>query len=224
MIKAVIFDMDGTLFDTERVYARAWRQAGQEWNMTEEQIDRMIAFCMGRNPRDTRQYFEQNLSGVVTYEAIVEARTRHYDAEIARVGLSFQSGAHELLQYLKQNGFLIALATATRKERTMENLKQSGIEPYFNAIVTGDMVKHGKPHPETFLTAAAQLGVRPAECMGVEDSFNGVRSIHAAGMFTVMVPDTVTPTPEIEALLDARCEHLLEICEIVERINQNGIN
>ena len=220
MIKAVIFDMDGTLFDTERIYARAWRQAGVEWRMSEDQINQMIAFCMGRNPHDTKEYFEQNFSGIVTYEQIVESRTRYYNAEIARVGLLFRYGALELLEYLKQNNILIALATATRKERTMQNLKQSGIEPYFDAIVTGDMVEHGKPHPETFLTAAAMLGVAPEQCMGVEDSFNGVRSIHAAGMFTVMVPDTVQPTPEIERLLDVRCENLLEICDVVERINQ----
>ena len=103
--------------------------------------------------------------------------------------------------------------------RTLENMERTGLGYYFDVLVTGDMVEHGKPHPETFLVAADKLGVDPADCMGVEDSFNGVRAIRAAGMFTVMVPDVTAPTPEIEALLDAKCETLRDIIPIIENIN-----
>ena len=129
----------------------------------------------------------------------------------------------ELLEYLKANGIGIALATATRTERTLDNLERTGLRPYFDVLITGDMVENGKPHPETFLTAAERLGVLPCECIGVEDSFNGVRAIRAAGMFTIMVPDTVPPTPEIEALLDAKCTTLHEVRPIIEKINQSQI-
>ena len=129
----------------------------------------------------------------------------------------------ELLDYLKGNDIRIALATATRAERTEYNLTTTGLRSYFDVLVTGDIVEHGKPHPETFLTAADRLGVLPSECMGVEDSFNGVRAIRAAGMFTVMVPDTVQPTQDIEALLDAKCSTLREIRPIIEMINHRKI-
>lgn len=221
MIKAVIFDMDGTLFDTECIYANAWRQAGRELNFAP--IEQAITACTGRNAKDTRRYFEENFSELITYDTFIAARDRYYNQAIAANGIPLKTGVVELLDYLKGQGIGIALATATRTERTEYNLQTTGLRSYFDVLVTGDMVEQGKPHPETFLTAAERLGVSPSECIGVEDSFNGVRAIHAAGMYTVMVPDTVMPTPEIEMLLDAKCQTLRDIRPIIEKINQSQI-
>ena len=217
MIKAVIFDMDGTLFDTERIYVNAWRQAGRELNFAP--IEEAITACTGRNAKDTRQYFEDNFADLISYDEFMAVRTRYYDAEIERRGVPLKPGVVELLTYLKEKGIGIALATATRTVRTEENLQRTGLVSYFDVIVTGDMVEHGKPHPETFLTAAARLGVKPCECMGVEDSFNGVRALHAAGMVTVMVPDIIPPDEEILSLADYTCKTLHEIKPLVEKIN-----
>ena len=221
MIKAVIFDMDGTLFDTECVYANAWRQAGRELNFAP--IEQAIAACTGRNAKDTRRYFEENFAHLITYDEFIAVRDRYYNEAIEVRGIPLKPGVVELLDYLKENGIGVALATATRAERTEYNLAVTGLRRYFDVLVTGDIVENGKPHPETFLTAAERLGVSPSECMGVEDSFNGVRAISAAGMFTVMVPDTVPPTEEIRALLDAECKNLCEIRPIIEKINQSQI-
>ncbi len=221
MIKAVIFDMDGTLFDTESVYANAWRQAGRELNFAP--IEQAIAACTGRNAKDTRRYFEENFANLITYDEFIAVRDRYYNAAIEERGIPLKEGVVELLDYLRENGIRIALATATRAERTEYNLTTTGLRSYFDVLVTGDIVEHGKPHPETFLTAASRLGVSPSECMGVEDSFNGVRAIRTAGMFTVMVPDTVQPTPDIEVLLDAKCKTLREIRPIIEMINHSEI-
>ena len=219
VIKAVIFDMDGTLFDTERIYVNAWRCAGRELNFAP--IEEAIAACTGRNAKDTRRYFEDNFADLISYDAFMAARTRYYDAEIEKRGVPLMPGVIELLDYLKASGIRIALATATRTVRTEENLQRTGIGHYFDVLITGDMVEQGKPHPETFLLAAERLGLAPSDCMGVEDSFNGVRAIRAAGMYTVMVPDTVLPTPEIEALLDAKCKTLHEVIPLIENINQS---
>lgn len=221
MIKAVIFDMDGTLFDTESVYANAWRQAGRELNFAP--IEQAIAACTGRNAKDTRRYFEENFANLITYDEFIAVRDRYYNAAIEERGIPLKEGVVEVLDYLRENGIRIALATATRAERTEYNLTTTGLRSYFDVLVTGDIVEHGKPHPETFLTAASRLGVSPSECMGVEDSFNGVRAIRTAGMFTVMVPDTVQPTQDIEALLDAKCDTLREIRPIIEMINHRKI-
>ncbi len=221
MIKAVIFDMDGTLFDTESIYANAWRQAGRELNFAP--IEQAIAACTGRNAKDTRRYFEENFADLITYDEFIAVRDRYYNAAIEERGIPLKEGVVELLDYLKGNDIRIALATATRAERTEYNLTTTGLRSYFDVLVTGDIVEHGKPHPETFLTAASRLGVSPSECIGVEDSFNGVRAIRAAGMFTVMVPDTVQPTQDIEALLDAKCSTLREIRPIIEMINHRKI-
>ena len=96
----------------------------------------------------------------------------------------------------------------------------AGIAEYFDAVVMGNMVQKGKPDPETFLMAAALLGVEPGECMGVEDSFNGVRALHAAGMVTVMVPDIIPPDEEILSLTDYTCKTLHKIKPLVEKINE----
>lgn len=221
MIKAVIFDMDGTLFDTESVYTNAWRAAGHELNFAP--IEQAIAACTGRNAKDTRRYFEENFADLITYDTFIAVRDRYYDEAIAERGVPVKPGALELLGYLKASGIKIALATATRTERVEYNLAVTGLRDYFDVRITGDMVENGKPHPETFLRAAEHFGLPPSECMGVEDSFNGVRAIRAAGMFTVMVPDVVPPTKEIEALLDAKCETLNEIRPIIEKINQSQI-
>ena len=221
MIKAVIFDMDGTLFDTESIYAYAWRQAGRELHFAP--IEQAIAACTGRNAKDTRRYFEENFANLITYDEFIAVRDRYYNAAIEERGIPLKEGVVELLDYLRKNGIRIALATATRAERTEYNLTTTGLRSYFDVLITGDIVEHGKPHPETFLMAADRLGVLPSECMGVEDSFNGVRAIRAAGMFTVMVPDTVQPTPDIEVLLDVKCDTLREIRPIIETINHSEI-
>ncbi len=217
MIKAVIFDMDGTLFDTERVYAEAWRRAGRELSFVP--IEEAIAACTGRNAKDTRRFFEDNYADLITYDDFMTVRTKYYDAMIAEGGIPIKPGVIEVMEYLKKKGIGIALATATRAERTRENLDATGIGHYFDVLITGDMVEHGKPHPETFLKAAAHLGVAPEECIGVEDSFNGVRAISAAGMVTVMVPDLHEPTEELEALLDAKCKTLHALIPLIEEKN-----
>ncbi len=217
-IKGVIFDMDGTLLDTERVYHRAWREAARRMHFDE--VETALAACTGCNGSDTRRYFEQHFADVVDYDAYTVLRNQCYEEIIASEGLALKQGAVEILQWLKAHGIATALGTSTLPPRVMFNLESSGLLPYFDVLVTGDMVERGKPDPETFLLAARMLGVEPCHCMGVEDSFNGVRAVHAAGMYTVMVPDLLQPDETLCSVIDSTCENLLEIKPLIEKINR----
>ena len=117
----------------------------------------------------------------------------------------------EILEYLKENEVPVALASSTRKAAVMEHLNRAGITGYFQKIVCGDMVDHGKPAPDIYVKACEEMGVKPEQAMAVEDSFNGIRSAHAAGLFTVMVPDQLPPTEEILTIVDKKCDSLTEL-------------
>ncbi len=216
MIKAVIFDKDGTLHDTEQVYHRAWRAAAEQMGVPN--IMEFVAICTGTNFTRTAELWQEYYGDAFAFRPFWELRNAIYDQMIAKDGLPIKAGAYELLDYLKDNGYKIALATSTNAPRVERHLVMSDMKKYFDAVVTGDTVPNGKPAPDIFLIAAERLGVSPADCMGVEDSFNGVRAVKAAGMYTVMVPDMIAPTEEILQISDACPETLTDIITIIQNM------
>ena len=214
MIRAVVFDKDGTLHDTEQVYHRAWRAAAEQTGVP--RIMEFVAICTGTNFARTEQLWQDFYGDAFSFHPFWELRNAIYDDLIDREGLPIKSGAYELLDYLCDNGYKIALATSTNAKRVEKHLILSDMKKYFDAVVTGDTVQRGKPAPDIFLIAAQQLGINPTDCMGVEDSFNGVRAVRAAGMYTVMAPDMIQPTQEILDLTDACVQDLEQIIPILE--------
>ena len=139
------------------------------------------------------------------------------DAEIARNGLDMKPGVKELFAYLKENGYQIALATSTAQERASRNLQRAGILEVFDKIVYGGVVPNGKPAPDIYLRACEELGVKPEEAIGIEDSINGVKSSSAAGLYTIMVVDLIEPTEEMRPLADQIYYSLFDVIALLKK-------
>ena len=209
MRKAFIFDVDGTLLDTERIYMQAWKDAAAElgYHMP------MSLLCKTRavNAKEAARIFEKEIGNGFSYEKTRPIRVRIAEEIIARESPILMPGVSELLPYLKQKGIRLAVASSTNTKTTKEHLASSGILEYFEVIVGGDLVERGKPNPDIFLKAAELLGEAPENCVVVEDSPAGIRAGNAAGMWTVLIPDQAEITEEIAKLSNTMLDSLLEM-------------
>ena len=213
-IKAVIFDKDGTLHDTEKVFVQAWHLAAAEFDVPD--MESTIRDCTGMPLPGIERYWNAKYPSILFADYI--PRRQYYFNEIIKDGIPLKEGCIEVLTYLREHGYRVGMATSTGRKSATEHLCRTDMLSYFqeDAIITGDMVECGKPYPDIFLLAAKRLGVEPAHCIGVEDSFNGIRAVAAAGMRPVMIPDMLTPTPEIRALAWRTCHSLLDLIPLLE--------
>ena len=167
--------------------------------------------CIGRNAADTEEIVTDYYGEGFDYETFRKKASDWFWQYIKNNGLPIKTGVKEILAYLKQEGYVVGLASSTRYSSVVNHLEEAGIKDYFSVIVTGDMVEHSKPKPDIYLLACEKLGVEPAKAYAVEDSYNGIRSAHAAGMKPVMVPDLLEPDEEMESLSFLICKDLLEV-------------
>lgn len=209
MLKAVIFDVDGTLLDTERIYMQAWKAAAAElgYVMTDSVLQKTRAV----NTKDAARIFEAEIGNGFSYAKTRPIRVRIAEEIIMRESPILKPGVLELLDYLDGKGIQLAVASSANTQTTKEHLASSGILNRFEAVVGGDQIVNGKPRPDIFLRAAELLGVTPEECIVVEDSPAGIRAGYAAGMKTVLVPDQAAITDEIIAISDVVLKSLTEM-------------
>ena len=217
-IDTVIFDMDGVIFDSEILVLQAWKEVAERHGIAG--VEAVCHECLGTNSVVSKGVFLKHYGEDFPYE--------EYKAEMAEVFFSHASGGklakkpgvEELLKYLKMRGFKIGLASSTREVLVRSEISDGGLLGYFDQIIGGDMVERSKPEPDIYLKACEAVGVLPENAMGIEDSFNGIRAVAAAGMTAVMVPDMVQPDEEIRQIYDYCVQDLLEVKELIEL---NGI-
>jgi HAD superfamily hydrolase (TIGR01509 family) len=213
IVKAVVFDMDGLLVDTEQVVFQAMvasaRRGGRE--MPFDLFQRLVG-----------------LPGHVSDPIVVEhfgagfdlARWRdgvsHHFMEIAAAGIALKTGVVELLDVLDARTLPRAVATSSTRQAVDHSLGQHGLVERLGAIISRELQTHHKPHPDPFLKAAAALGIAPQDCLALEDSHNGVRAAAAAGMMTIMVPDLLDPTEEMHELAVHIATDLHEVRAMIE--------
>ena len=202
MNRAYIFDMDGVIFDSERLYIECSLEASAELGLPQEGVIELCHRCIGVTPERTRQIMMETYHDPAVVDAF-RGRTVSLFLEKYNAGqMDVKPGAEELLKFLKQQGYPLAIASSTPTEIVRQELSAAGLLDYFDRIVGGDQVSRSKPNPDIFLRAAELLRTEPSRCIVIEDSFNGIRAAKAAGMTAVMVPDQLQPDEEIKALAD----------------------
>ncbi len=193
-LKAVIFDMDGVIFDSEKLYMQCCIEAAKIYGANN--IEKVVLGCIGLNTENTMARYRNVYGDDFPLEDFWKEATSRF-AEKAQGGLlPVKTGAKEILRYLNDKNVPVALASSTKTEMVLRELTEAGLKEHFSVIVGGDMVTKSKPQPDIFLFAAKKLGIDPVDCAVIEDSLNGIRAAAASGGFVIMVPDLVYPTQE----------------------------
>lgn len=220
MIKAVIFDMDGVLIDTEKHYFTCWLQASKEagFPFTEEQALSLRSCDAKVAAKKMQEIFGEGFD----YYAIRERRRQLVKETLERHGLEKKPSVEETLLYLRKKGIKTAVATATPIDRTREHLTELGLLELFDSIVSAKEVENGKPAPDVYLYACEQIGEKPEHCIAVEDSPNGILSAYRAGLKPVMVPDLTQPDEELGMLLFGCVKSLSGVCQIVDNLESEA--
>lgn len=218
-IQAVLFDMDGLMFDTETVYMKAWKKTGEKLGITVD--ERFLIPSRGMIRADSKKLFEDLYHPSIEYEAIIDIRQEFLDEEF-RKGITCKKGLFVLLTYLKTRKYKIALATSTPRKRAMKLLEKAKVESFFEEMVFGDMVENGKPAPDIFLKAAQMVNIAPEKCLVLEDSRNGMVAGKKAGCKVIMIPDLVPVTEEIESILDAQLDDLEQVIPWLKERNEEN--
>lgn len=212
-VRGVLFDMDGVVLDTEKMYARFWREAAAAlgYTMSYEQALGMRSLSKTAGQAQLESYFGKGVSRAQMRDKRVELMDAYIDVH----GVDLKPGIRELLDFLQERGIKTAVTTSSPLERVRRYLRPYGLLERFGCLCSGTDVPRGKPEPDIYLHGAACLGLKPEECIAIEDSPVGVLSSYRAGCQTVMVPDLDQPDGDMEKLLFAKADSLEDVIKLI---------
>lgn len=209
--EAVVFDMDGVIFDSERAVMNCWLELAQKYDIKD--IEKPYFACVGTTMTRTREIMLETYGEDFPYDEYARESSLMYHEKYDGGKLPMKPGVIELLSYLKEKGKKIALASSTRRETVTNQLRWAGIIDYFDVIICGDMVARSKPAPDIFLKACQELGVSPENTYAIEDSYNGIRAAHAGQLRPIMVPDLLEANDEMRGMAECVCDNLNEVID-----------
>ena len=218
MIKGLIFDMDGLLFNSERMVQRTWTVVGRE--MGYPQMGEVLFNTLGFTKEKETVYFRETLGESFPIQEFHERTRKSFYDILDREGMQVKPGVREILSYGKEKGLKLAVATSSNKPYAMRLFCDAGIEGYFDGFVFGRKVTKSKPDPEIYLKACDTVGLSPEECIAFEDAPSGVRSAAAAGIRVIMIPDLLQPEEEIRSLAYRVCSSLEEAIPLLDELNK----
>jgi HAD superfamily hydrolase (TIGR01509 family) len=207
--EAIIFDVDGLMFDTERIARDSWKQAMAEAGY--ELSDALYLTFIGHSLADITPALKTTFGEDINVTSIFARRMEIADRLYVEEGVPIKDGLKELLDFLEKQGKRKGVASSSYKEVTLRKLTLAGIAERFETIVGGDEVPEAKPAPYVYQKAAQQMGVEPQRCLALEDSEPGLQAARAAGLTPFMVPDLIAPTPATRALAERVFPSLHEV-------------
>lgn len=211
LYNAVVFDMDGVIFDSERAVMQCWKEVASRHNIPD--IEKAILACTGTTMVRTREIMLNLYGADFPYDEYARESSAIFHSRYDGGRLPMKPGVKELLTFLKERGKKIALASSTRQQVVTDELRDAGIIEYFDRIICGDMVSRSKPAPDIFLKACEELNVSPSDSYAIEDSYNGIRAVHAGGLHPIMVPDLLPADEEMQSLAEIVLPSLTSVME-----------
>lgn len=210
-VKAVIFDMDGVIFDTERVYLEIWTKIFKKYgyNMSKD----VYISVMGRGRKNVIKTFLEVYGENLPIEKMYDEKDKELKERIQKGQVAIKKGVQEILEFLKERGYKVALATSAKRDRAIIQFRNTDIEEKFDAMVYGDNITKSKPDPEIFLKAAQKLCINPKNCIVIEDSPAGIKGAYDAKMIGIHVEDLKKADKEILKYCHNSFKNLVDIKE-----------
>lgn len=217
-IRGILFDMDGLVLDSESLYTRFWREAAEAlgYTMTVEQSLGMRS--LGK--KLGQPYLESLYGPGIDYTTLRNKRIELMEVYVDQHGIAPKPGIYELLDYMEANGIAAAITSSSPMESIERHLAAVNLLHRFQKFCSGHNIPNGKPAPDIYLLGAKELGLKPEECLALEDSPTGVLSAYRAGCLPVMIPDLDQPGEETQKILFAKADSLAHVIDILKQ--QNG--
>lgn len=210
--QGIIFDMDGLMIDSERIINRAVVRAGKEMGLAD--IENVSLLTIGSNSSRTREIYSSVYGEDFGFDRLMDLKHKYIDEMIGDKGFPPKEGIHDILSYVTEKGYSVAVGSSTGEWAVKKFLDKIGVLGYFDIFVCGDMGLRSKPFPDIFLACAEKMGIPPEDCFVLEDSPNGIRAAYVAGMKPVMIPDMIAPEEDIMPMLYALKVSLKEASEL----------